>query len=133
VVQEGHVRVQQAVTPGREASMLAEIQAGEVATIDHGGSTEISRIEPARISRKLDWRDGTLMFDGDSLEQVVREVSRYTSVNIVIEDAALREQRFGGYFRVGEVEDLLGTLESDYGVRVSRVSVDEVRLTTISQ
>ena len=87
-------------------------------------------IEPDKLIRKLGWRDGMLMFDGESLDEVIHEVGRYTSINIVIDDPSLRERRIGGYFKVGEIEDLLGTLQTDFDIEVNRVHDNEVRLSS---
>ncbi|MEE8345383.1 MAG: FecR domain-containing protein [Woeseiaceae bacterium] len=131
LVKEGNVELhERSGGPARDAPIVAKLKAGELAMIDDSGSTHIGVIEPEKMIRKLGWRDGMLMFDGETLGEVVREVSRYTSVRIVIDSPALREQRIGGYFKVGEVEDLLGTLQSDFGIEVHRVDDSEVWLTT---
>ncbi len=129
VVKEGHVRLyERSDEIDRNAPILARLRAGEVATIDASGRPHIDAIEPEKMIRKLGWRDGMLIFDGDPLDEVVREVSRYTSVNIVIENPDLRDIRIGGYFKVGEIESLLGTLQSDFDIQVHRVNDGEVRL-----
>jgi transmembrane sensor len=129
VVKEGYVEVHEQSTGSGVTPPVASLKAGEVARIDDAGSARIDAVEPEIMIRKLGWRDGMLMFDGNTLDEVVHEVSRYTPVNIVIEDAALRERRIGGYFRVGEVEDLMATLENDFGIQVNRVNDNEIRLT----
>jgi transmembrane sensor len=129
LVQEGQVQVHTAVeqSPGDSPAVI-ELTAGEVAMVDSDGSRRVA-IEPEKLIRKLGWRDGMLIFDGESLEEVVDEVGRYTSIEIIIDDPSLRERRIGGYFKVGEIEDLLGTLESDFDIEVNRVHGGEVRLT----
>jgi transmembrane sensor len=128
VVKEGRVELHEQGVDNSGGTLVADLEAGEVAIVDQSGSALIDEIGPEKMVRKLGWRDGMLMFDGESLDEVVREVSRYTSVNIVIETPALREQRIGGYFKVGEVEDLLGTLESDFDIEVHRVDDNNIRL-----
>jgi transmembrane sensor len=86
------------------------------------------RIEPAEIERKLSWRDGMLIFNGDPLERVVAEISRYTPVKIVISDSDIRDLRFGGYFRAGDVAPILETLEENFGIRVERINDDLIYL-----
>lgn len=88
----------------------------------------IQTLEPAQLERQLSWRDGMLIFDRDPLEWVVAEVSRYTSVRIIITDQALRGLEFGGYFPIGETDALLKTLEGDFGIRVDHVEPDLVYL-----
>jgi len=128
-VREGHVELQGSPADAGDGRVpVAVLTAGEVASVESNGSRRIEPIESARLVRKLGWRDGMLMFNGESLEEVVREVGRYTPIEINIADQALRTRRIGGYFRAGEIEDLLATLESDFGIRVERLGDSEVNL-----
>ena len=69
--------------------------------------------------RKLSWTDGFLDFSETPLEEVVDELTRHNPVTIEIADPDLRELKFGGVFRTGDVEQLLGALEG-LGVDVER-------------
>ena len=60
--------------------------------------------DPQALNRHLAWIEGKLVFDGEPLEQVVREVSRYTPVKIEVTDARLKQLRIGGQFQIGETE-----------------------------
>lgn len=93
---------------------------------------EIQAISDAELSRKLSWQTGTLQFSGDSLEDVIAEISRYTSVSIVIVDPVLKELRIGGLFKVGETKKMLRALESSFGVRVDRINENLVHLSSIT-
>jgi len=81
----------------------------------------VQRLQPDAIERDLAWRDGILAFDNDSLENVIKEVGRYTPVRIVISDPSIRDMRFGGYFKVGDLAAILDTIQSDYGVQVDEI------------
>ncbi len=99
--------------------------AGDVVHI--GESIDLVRsVEPILLERELAWRDGMLLFDGDSLESVIAEVSRYTSVEIVIAEPTLRDLKIGGYFRTGDTDILLSTLESSFAVEVDYIRPDLV-------
>ncbi len=106
-----------------QVAELATVSAGQTAVFDEQLGS-IQTLDPSDIVRRLAWRDRMLIFDGDTLETVIAEVSRYGPVEIVISDPALSELRIGGYFRTGETDDLLSALESGFGVRVER-AVDE--------
>ena len=41
-------------------------------------------------------------FQGEPLDNVLAEVSRYTTTRFVIADEKLRDVRVGGYFKIGE-------------------------------
>ena len=69
------------------------------------------------MQRKLSWTDGFLEFSETPLEDVVDELTRHNAVTIEIADPDLRQLKFGGIFRTGDVEQLLGALEG-LGVEV---------------
>jgi transmembrane sensor len=69
-----------------------------------------------------------LVFNGETLPNVVADVSRYTDVQIEIADPTLNNLKVGGYFKVGEIDPMLEALESSFGVRVERVDDKHVRL-----
>ena len=88
----------------------------------------VQTLEPIVLERQLSWRDGMLVFDGDTLESVIAEVSRYTPVEIVIADPALRELKIGGYFRTGDTDVLLDTLSSSFDVEADYIRPELVYL-----
>lgn len=89
----------------------------------------IEAISPVEIRRKLAWRDGMLDFSDRPLEEVIREVSRYTTLKIEIADPELAGIRFGGVFRASDTEPLFRALESAYNIHAEYISADAVRLT----
>ena len=108
---------------------LAVLYAGQSTTFNNDVDV-IRSIEQAEMARKLSWRDGMLVFSGESLEFVVEEVSRYTPISIEFTDPELRDLRIGGYFKVGETEALFEALESNFGVQVNRISDDVVKFSS---
>lgn len=94
---------------------LATLEAGHQASFDERVES-VESLDPEELERKLSWRSGYLRFDGQPLAEVVDEISRYTTVNIVIDDEALRELRIGGYFQTGDVDTLLDILQQSFGV-----------------
>ena len=113
---------------GTTAELVSRIaSAGQ--TVRIGETIELVRtVEPELLERELAWRDGMLVFDGDSLDHVIAEVSRYSPMEIVIADAALRDLKVGGYFRAGDTQVLLSTLSTGFGIDVERVRPDLVYL-----
>lgn len=94
--------------------------AGHAASITNSGG-KVASLELEEINKKLSWREGMMVFKGDTLEYVINEVSRYDDIEIVISDPAIRDKTIGGTFPIGKTEFLLTALESSFGV-----SVDEV-------
>lgn len=88
----------------------------------------VTRISEEALDRKLLWRGGFIAFAGEPLSAVVADVSRYTEMTIEIDSPELESVPIGGYFRVGEVEDMFDSLETSFGVTVQRVSPTHVIL-----
>lgn len=57
-----------------------------------------------QVARQLAWREGLLMFDGETLGQAAAEVNRYTQTPVTIDDPALARRAFVGVFQVGDVK-----------------------------
>ena len=118
--------------------LLGTLEAGETvivadSTPDAGTEDLMRRIEFPNVDRLLAWREGLLAFSGESLETVVEEIGRYTTVNIEIPDPAVRAIRIGGQFPVGETDAMLSALEENFGLRVLRVSRDHVVLSVVAE
>jgi len=134
VVTEGRVALSSAVktTEGSQATLryektLMEITAGQTVAfsdrVEHLGQIELDVID-----QKLDWRDGVLSFKGEPLEQVIADVSPYTSLSIEIHGEDLKQQPIGGYFKVGEIESLFEALSLMANVKVERLDNEQIRL-----
>ena len=85
-------------------------------------------LSASEVVRSLSWREGLLTFSGETLAEVIDEVGRYTSTEVVIVDPAIRDMRIGGVFRTGETDALLDVLETSFGIRVSRTDDHRVEL-----
>jgi transmembrane sensor len=137
-VTEGRVMLATADADSAPLQSLGVVSAGEVATMRSpvadspaGGLAvlqELEPIPPQALAQRLAWRSGVLMFSGETLENVVKELGRYTTVSIEIPDETIRSMRVGGRFPVGETESMLAALESNFNLRVIRVSHNRVVL-----
>jgi transmembrane sensor len=90
---------------------------------------EIETIAAEDIAVKLSWRDGNLVFNGESLAEAIDEVERYTAVEFVIMDEDLKKVRVAGRFKAGDVEGLLKTLKQNFNVAYERVGEEKIILT----
>ena len=89
---------------------------------------EIAKISPEEIAVKLSWREGNLIFRGESLAEAVDEIGRYTSVEFVILDENLKKLRISGLFKSGDVEGLLVTLRKNFNISHTRQGKETVIL-----
>ena len=133
VVEEGRVALSPN-EPGlmpRDGEAVAvtrqEIAVGGRAVAD-GTDATITEMTSAEITRKLSWRQGVLAYAGEPLRDVIADISRYTDIAIEISDPDLAVRPIGGYFKVGDVEEMFESLELNFGVTVERLDEKRVRL-----
>jgi len=103
-----------------DAGQLANIHSSVEAAAEGVSTLETIPLAPEALSQRLAWREGTLMFSGETLEEVARQFSRYTTVSIEIPDPAVRSMRIGGRFPAGETDAMLAALETNFHLRVTR-------------
>jgi transmembrane sensor len=123
VVSEGKVsfaRVADTVEP------VAYVSAGEAASFSD--SVMIAPVGTEEVGRKLAWTEGRLVFSGDPLSSVVADISRYTDIEFEFASEELADQRVGGVFVVGEVDDMLAALETNFPVRAVRIDDKHVQI-----
>ena len=123
---EGEVEVTkaQAVSPtSAEAGVSPEavyLEAGESLGSDTDAPGRVVTVSRAAMEKELAWRNGMLVFEGDPLEFVVEELSRYTQARFVIVDDSIRARRVGGHFKTDDVDGLLSVLEKGLSIEVRR-------------
>lgn len=95
------------------------VSAGEELVL---GSEEeqVTEVSPVELEVKLSWQTGNLVFRGESLEDAVAEIGRYTSVEFVILDDDLRKVRIAGLFKAGDVDGLLAALRENFDIAYQR-------------
>jgi len=87
-------------------------------------------VSDAELGRKLAWRQGQLIYSGQPLAEVLRDISRYSDIEIELADPALRELPVGGAFSVNQTDAIFAALENNFGVHVEWVDARHVRLTS---
>lgn len=124
----------------REGTVAVSTEGNRTARSDtatlHAGTTTryAQRIERPRqlsepqLDRRTAWKNGKWAFDGQTLEEVLDDIGRYTNQRIVISDPRLARLRIGGYFDVGRIEPFLDALESAFGITHKRITDDLIIL-----
>jgi transmembrane sensor len=103
---------------------VPRLSAGQSA-IASGSGVELENLRQGDLARKLAWRNQMLVFDGESLAEVIAQFNRYNKRQLVITDPTLGALRIGGYFRPTNLDAFISVLQSDFGIRVD---VDDNRL-----
>ncbi len=117
-------RLAENITPKRTVGF---VKSGHTATIT-ASTTTIIPMDVAEIETDLSWRNGMLNFSGESLIDVVSEVSRYTEMQIIIGDANLEQIPIGGVFPANDVDAFLEVLELGFSVNVNKLDEKTVYL-----
>ena len=115
-VSEGVVKVSNPADSSHEAVL---VRAGQVADLGEV-TARVVRVDPSRLDAAQAWQRGVLIYEGQTLEDVVADISRYTPVRFRIEDDSIRQRRVGGVFRAGDVDGLLLALQESFGVEPHR-------------
>lgn len=112
-------------TPGGEEEVI--LQAGQ--SVQYGQSIKQPEAEVEKsLDQKLAWREGALIFQGESLCDAVAEISRYTDLRIVIVDPSINDIPIGGHFKSNDIGALIASLDSNFNIRSERVSQNQINL-----
>jgi transmembrane sensor len=137
LVTEGRVRVENAAAdsllpvrnspPSRDAQPAngPVLSAGEQVRVPldqaiPAVAAVVTEVAPEQIARTLAWQERRLMFEATPLADVVAEFNRYIRHRLVIEDATLGEEKFGGTFHPERYETLISLLEQSFDVVAER-------------
>jgi transmembrane sensor len=70
------------------------------------------------LTRRLAWKEGQLVFDGEPLDQAVTEVNRYAATPVRIESEHLAARSFVGVFRTGDARAFAYAAAAAFNARV---------------
>ena len=113
-VTEGVVRVAELGAPGSRPADSQVLRVNQAIVGDARGLETPYKITNADA---LAWREGKLIADGMTLLQLVDELSRYHTQDILIADAELGQQTVSGVFSLSEPDTILLALEHSFDVR----------------
>ena len=118
------------ISPDILASSSVTVAAGEQLVLGIP-EEDVMEVSVEEIEVKLSWRQGNLIFRGESLEDAVAEIGRYTTVDFVILDDDLRKVRIAGLFKAGDVDGLLATLRENFSISYQRTGDGKILLTSL--
>ena len=105
------------------------IIAGEKATIIDQVKLPKSIVSPQALTQELAWQKGMLIFDGESLNTALEEISRYTNVRFTIQDKKIANRKVSGYFKAGDVDTLLDSISANFELNCTRTDHNTVLIT----
>tara|TARA_R110002072_G_scaffold1409_1_gene11942 strand:+ start:2745 stop:3809 length:1065 start_codon:yes stop_codon:yes gene_type:complete len=89
---------------------------------------QVEAIDDEDIEVKLSWRSGNLIFRGDSLATVAKEISRYTQVEFVFKNDDLKVVRVAGMFKASDVAGFLEALKANFNIVSEKLDNDRILL-----
>jgi transmembrane sensor len=140
IVSEGTVKVFSGVTAGDDTPLLAtgvkeifsnpdeeplmQSKVSREVLLDAGETAQYTRqnivkepIEAQRFMQELAWQEGSLVFRGETLEEALAEISRYTDKPLVIVDESIRNASVGGRYKVNDIDGLIESLTLGLGIK----------------
>jgi transmembrane sensor len=103
---------------GDRPSARRALTAGDLAQVDHGGATTVSRGVDA--DEFLAWTRGTLVFRRAPLSEVTAELTRWYGVTFTAVDPALADVRLTANYEHESLDDVLDQMGRVIGARVER-------------
>lgn len=103
--------------PPKKIASLGIVKAGHKAKYENAAAS-IATLTEVEMSAKMSWQNGLITFTGETLEEVVQEVSRYTELNIEIHDESLRALQVGGVFKSGDTDSVFANLKANFDIDV---------------
>lgn len=111
-VEEGEVEV-------KTTSGTARLGAGDVVTMDSDGAIVRSRQD---VTNNTAWREGKLVFSGQSLRQVLQILAQYRHGKILVLDDEASRLSVSGIFDLHDTDQALRILESNLPVSVTKLA-----------
>jgi transmembrane sensor len=116
-VEEGRVAVAQAAT---QSAVEVSLEADQQIIVPKAGS--MGQVRKVDSHRELAWADGHLVFDHDSVAEVVQQFNRFNRVQIKVLDPQLAMRPVNAVFNVSDPEAFVAFLESVANIRVTHPS-----------
>jgi transmembrane sensor len=103
----------------RDDGSAVMLKAGDKLHVSDSGLTTPAFANVAKVDaeRELEWANGWLVFEGETVAEAAAQFNRRNVVQIKIESPAIAERRLGYFrFHVSSPESFAKTLVSQYGV-----------------
>lgn len=81
--------------------------------------TQQNKVHVEHLQKKLAWQRGALIFKGETLEQAVIEIRRYTNMQLYIVDPDIKNKKVGGYYKTDDIDSLLRSISQSYDIHVA--------------
>jgi len=106
------------LSPSKVGDLL--LIAGEKVAVEINSVGSVEKLEIDDMESELAWQQGFLVFEGEALESVLEEVSRYSEVNFELADPTLKSINIAGFYKARDVNGLLLSLKENFNIHAER-------------
>ena len=101
LVREGRVEVRKPAAGARPVSAAANTRV--ISTTDSPSAPLAAvAVEPESLNSALAWRQGRIVFEGQTLLEAAQEFARYSDTRIVMDDPTLAAERVSGLYQAND-------------------------------
>lgn len=83
------------------------------------GDGRVGEVMPANLEVTMGWRRRVLIFDGQPLAEVVREINRYRPGKIILANDRLATREVQARFSLNQLTDVAALIQDAYGAKVT--------------
>jgi transmembrane sensor len=105
----------------------ALVEAGQSIQFSHVIKSQ-KLIVAEKLEQSLAWQKGALVFNGETLEQALLEIGRYTEKKLIIVDPTIKDIRVGGHYKTDDVKGLLDTFSKGFDITITEVAHNRVHI-----
>ncbi|MBT6579752.1 MAG: hypothetical protein HOO01_05710 [Cellvibrionales bacterium] len=91
---------------------------------------EKDEVQTERLMQKLAWQQGALIFKGETLEQALVEIRRYTHMELRIVDPNIKNKKVGGYYKTDDIDGLLRSMSQSFDIHMAYLENNVVHLSS---
>jgi transmembrane sensor len=106
------------------------VKSGEKATIDNSRLNPIKKVSLVQVQKELAWQQGMLIFEGESLADALKEISRYNNTTFEIVDEKVAQLIIAGYFKADDIDGLLKSLSLNFNIYYQKSATNSIRLSS---
>ncbi len=123
-VLEGLVEISAREPPpaGQTALARTVMEADHIADVMPFGNhleVRIRAIATPELARQLAWRDGHLIFEGETLSEVVAKLNRYNRRQMTVVDPSIARRSIGGTFTTTDFDGFLDTIKQLFDIQAA--------------
>lgn len=120
---EGKVAIESMPGSAVAARIDTDVPSGARFTLDPGerltfSAKQAPRLDRPQVSEVAAWQRGQIILDHTALSEAIKEMNRYSTVQLVIDDPAVAELQITGVFRSGDSLSFARAISESHQLRM---------------